>query len=359
MDPLQSFCPNMDCPARGHTGRGNIKIHCRKRKRLRCSVCKKTFSHRTGTPFLNVKTETDIIALVLTLVAYGCPVAAIEAAFAVQRRTVRQWVEKAGQHAKTVHEALVLQPQVLQRVEVDEIFVRSQSGAARRGSHYRWHYLFSAICVPTRLWLGGLVTRQRDGKAARQLAEMVRRAALPGPLLVICDGFSGYVKAFLQAFRFPLYSGRVGPPRLITWSTLVLVQHVKQSRVVHLAYGSLEAFLRLWRQVGSCVVSTSYIERLNATFRERLAPLARRTRHLARRQAMLEASLYLVGSVYNFCSVHRTLGRTPAQAAGLTREVWSVAHLLWHRVPPPRWKPVPHRGPLSKSERALLALWGT
>ena len=359
MDPLQSFCPNRDCPARGHTGRDNIKIHCHKRKRLRCSVCGKTFSHRTGTPFLNVKTETDTIALVLTLIAHGCPVAAIEAAFHVQRRTVRDWIEKAGQHVRTVHEAIVLQPQVLQRVEVDELFVRSQSGSPRRGSRFRWHYLFSAICVPTRLWLGGLVTASRDAPSARGLAEMIHRAAMMGPLLVVSDGFAGYVDAFERAFRFPVRSGQAGRPRLVTWSSLVLVQHVKLSKLVHLACGSLDAFARLWRSLGSQVVATSYIERLNATFRERLAPLARRTRHLARRPATLEACLFLVGTVYNFCSVHRSLGRTPAMAAGLTDQLWSVERLLWHRVPPPRWKPAPHRGPLSKSERVLLAQWGT
>lgn len=370
MDPLQSFqkdsfCPNMDCPARGHTDRGNIKIHCHKRNRLRCTLCKKTFSARTGTPFLNVKTPPETIAQVLTLIAFGCPIVAVEAAFNVQRRSVREWIEKAGVHTQAVHEALVLQPQVLQRVEVDEIFARSQSGASRRGSRYRWHYIFSAICVPTRLWLGGLVTTRRDAASARSVAQMIRRAALPGPLMIVCDGFSAYVQAFLQAFRFPLRNGRAGRPRLVTWSSLVLVQHVKQSQMVHLAYGSLEAFQRLWRCVGSCVVATSYIERLNATFRERMAPLARRTRHLARKQATLKAGLYLMGSVYNFCCVHRSLGqrrslgRTPAMAAGLTDKVWTVERLLWERVPPPRWKPMPHRGPLSKSERALLAQWGT
>lgn len=359
MDPQQSFCPNMDCPARGHTGRGNIKIHCRKRKRLRCTECKKTFSHRTGTPFLCVKTSTDTIALILTLIAYGCPVVAIEAAFGFQRRTVKDWIEKAGAHCKGVHEALVLQPQVLQHVQVDELFARTQQGAPRRGSRHRWHYVFSAICVSTRLWLGGLVSATRDEAAARQVADLVRRAALPGPLLVVVDGFSGYVKAFLRAFRFPLRTGAAGRPRLVVWSELVLVQHVKQSRLVHLAHGGLGPFTRLWRQVGAGVVSTSYIERLNATFRERLAVLARRTRHLGRRQATLQACLYLMGAIYNFCHVHQSLGRTPAMAAGLTREVWTVKHLLWHRIAPPRWKPRPHRGPLSTRERVLLAQWGT
>jgi transposase-like protein/IS1 family transposase len=359
MDLLQCFCPNTDCPARGHTQRGNVRIHDPKRKRLRCTLCGKTFSYRTATPFLALKTEASLVALVIALVAHGCPIPAIEAAFELDRRTVRAWVRKAGDHARFVHDALVLQPQVLQRVEVDEIFARSQGGAARRGSSRRWLYFFSAICVPTRLWLGGVISTQRDAASARRLAELVRQAAAMGPLLVVFDGFAGYVSAFLRAFRFSVPTGRSGRRRLVTWSGLVLVRHVKQSRLTEIAHGGLEAFARRWRQVGSQTVSTSYIERLNATFRERLAPLARRSRYLVREARTLESLMYLMGTVYNFCWVHRSLGRTPAMAAGLASSRWSVEQLLWYRVPPPRWRPKPHRGPLSKHERALLAEWGS
>lgn len=359
MDPLAAFCPNVDCVARGHTGRGNIRIHCHQRHRYRCTECGKTFSERTGTPFHHVKTAPEIITQVLTLIAYGCPIVAIEAAFAVQRRTVREWIEKAGTHCEAVHDEIVLQGQVLQHVQCDELFARAQQGSPRRGSRHRWLYVFSSICTSTRLWLGGIITTKRDEKAACSLAAMIHRAALPGPLLVVFDGFPGYVRAFRKAFRFPIRTGRAGRPRLVVWSKLVLVQQVKQSKLVRLAQGTWPCFVQLWRQVGAGVVSTSYIERLNATFRERLAVLARRTRHLGRRQQALEACLYLMGSVYNFCCVHKTLGRTPAMAAGLVDELWSVERLLWHRVPPERWRPPRHRGPLSKRERALLAEWST
>lgn len=366
MDLLQSFCPNMDCPARGHTGRDNIRIHDHQRKRLRCTLCKKTFSHRTGTPFLKVKTDTKLITLILTLVAHRCPVAAIEAAFGFQRRTVRHWIEKAGHHSKSVHEAIVLQAQALDRVEVDEIFARSQSGHRLKGSRRRWCYVFSAISVGPRLWLGALVSNERSDKAARSMAEMVRRAARPGPLLVLFDGFAGYRRAFKRAFRSPLKTGKAGRPRLVVWQDLVLVQQVKQAWVVRLVHGTWQDFLAQWSGAGGGVVSTtcpapagSYIERLNATFRQRLSVLARRSRHLSRRAEALESALYLMGSVYNFCTIHQSLAQRPAQAAGLVEERWSVGRLLWHQVPPARWRPARHRGPLSKPERALLAQWGT
>ena len=68
------------------------------------------------------------------------------------------------------------------------------------------------------------------------------------------------------------------------------------------------------------VINTSYIERLNATFRARVAPLVRRTRAGAHKQCTLEWGMWLVGSCYNFMWAHRSLGaeRTPAMAAGLT-----------------------------------------
>jgi hypothetical protein len=87
-------------------------------------------------------------------------------------------------------------------------------------------------------------------------------------------------------------------------------------------------------------IHTSYIERLNATFRSRLASLVRRGRGLAHKAETLAMGVDLVGGVYNFCTGHRSLrisvpggrakwpGRTPAMAAGWTDHVWSVQELL-------------------------------
>ncbi len=68
----------------------------------------------------------------------------------------------------------------------------------------------------------------------------------------------------------------------------------------------------------------SLIERLNVTFRSRLALLGRRTRCSARNRATVARGMSLVGTVSNFCTTHDRLpkvdGRrqTPAMAAGIT-----------------------------------------
>ena len=101
---------------------------------------------------------------------------------------------------------------------------------------------------------------------------------------------------------------------------------------------------------GKGIINTAYIERLNATFRQRLACLFRRTRHLARHQRTLQASMYVLGCVYNYCDFHKSLRlrlsvgwhgfrwvqRTPALAAHLTdhRCRWMNYSLLKHRRHP-------------------------
>src|SRR5436305_3212007 len=93
------FCPNMDCPARGQVGQGNIGSHGKSRPRFYCSVCGKTFSARAGTPFFRRRTDEATITCVVTLVGNGCPIAAIQAAFGFQAQTVREWVEAAAEHS--------------------------------------------------------------------------------------------------------------------------------------------------------------------------------------------------------------------------------------------------------------------
>jgi hypothetical protein len=118
-------------------------------------------------------------------------------------------------------------------------------------------------------------------------------------------------------------------------------------------------------------INTAYIERLNATFRQRLAWLAHRTRHLAQQSETLMAGMFIVGCIYNFCDNHHSLRlkisvgergyrwvqRTQAMATGLTDHRWSVAELFFFKVPPPRWKPPKRRGRPSKAILELVKLW--
>jgi transposase-like protein len=361
IDPHTVFCPNMGCPARGQVGQHTIWIHSRTPLRYRCSVCGKTFSQRAGTLFFGRRTDEDTITRVITLVGNGCPIPAIEVAFGFQAQTVRDWVEAAGTHCERVHHQLLLQPRDLQQVQADEIRLKTQAGVL---------WLAMALMVSTRLWLGGAVSAHRDRSLLERLVALVAACASFGPLLFVTDGLTTYIEVVRKAFR-TRQSGTGGRPRLNIWPELVIAQVVKQTahRAVtgtlhRLVQGSVRMFLTvLWSTPGCQVLNTAYIERLNGTFRSRLAVFGRRTRLSARRTATVESGLYLVGTLYNFCMVHSSLRpqvdgkRTPAMAAGITEHVWSVGELLHYRVPPAPWQPPRRRGRRSRALQALIDRW--
>src|SRR6266496_1223406 len=109
MDTSKQFCPNLACSARGQTGGGNIRMHDRKRQRYRCTTCKQTFSARRGTMLEGLRKPTELIVVVVTLIAYGCPIQAIVHAFGLDERTVASWRDRAGYHCKLVHQTRVSQ----------------------------------------------------------------------------------------------------------------------------------------------------------------------------------------------------------------------------------------------------------
>jgi transposase-like protein/IS1 family transposase len=362
MDPRHQFCPNSDCPARGQIGKGNITSHSEVEGRYLCTVCEATFAETTGTVFYHLKTDPDRVSCVLTLIGHGCPPEAIPPAFGISVRTVRRWMEKAGVHCEGVHAHLVEQPRELGQVQADELRVKLQKQIVWVGM---------AIAVPSRLWLGAVTGAKRDTPLIRSLLQKVRACARFAPLLIVTDGFSAYPNAIRRAFRDPESTGKRGRPRGVAWTGRVIGQVVKRTekrRIVEVEQRLLEGTEvereeRLKATQGGGSLNTAYIERLNATFRSRLYCLVRRTRSLARRQAMLHTGVCLIGGIYNFCSFHDTLSkeqpRTPAMAAGITDHCWSVKELLSYRVPLSPWRPPKKRGRPSREVSILLQKWAT
>src|SRR6266566_9291983 len=107
IDASKQFCPNSTCSARGKIGAGNIRMHDRKRQRYRCTRCKQTFSARRGTMLEGLRKPTELIVIVVILLAYGCPVQAIVKAFGLDERTVASWRDRAGAQSQRVQEAVV------------------------------------------------------------------------------------------------------------------------------------------------------------------------------------------------------------------------------------------------------------
>ena len=370
MDPQTVFCHNPVCPASGQVGKGNIGVHSVKERRYICHVCGKTFAETKGTVFYRLRTAKDIVVLVVTLLAYGCPLQAICIAFGLDERTVLDWQTRAGQHCQRVHEHLIEQPRDLGQVQADEIRVKIQG---------RILWMAMAIQVQTRLWLGGALSTARDMNLMVTLMQKVRHSTLCRPLLFCVDGCAAYIGAIRRVFREPIRTGKPGRPPLRPWDGIYIAQVVKQyahKQVVavsrHIVQGSqaqIDALLQITQGGGS--INTAFIERLNATFRSCITALIRRGRALIRHTTTLHNAMYLTSTVYNFCIYHKSLRvpfylsnqrrrwlrRTPAIAAGVTDHLWTVQELLSFRVPLPPWQPPRRRGRPSNALKSLVAQW--
>jgi hypothetical protein len=290
------------------------------------------------------------VVTVVTLLAHGCPLPAIVAAFGLDERTVAAWQARAGGQARRVREHAVETGRLdLGQVQADELRVRVVGGVA---------WLATALAVPTRLWLGGAVRARRDRLLLRALLGHVRRCAAGAAFLLCTDGPAAYATEAIRAFRRAVRTGRAGRPRLAPAADLLIGRAIKQyakRRVVavtrEVVQGTperVQAVLVATQGKADAVINTAYTERLNATFRAILAPLARRTRRAAHRLGTLEAAPWLAGTCDNVCTPHRSLRRpagagpvpgrrwqerTPAMAAGLTDHPWTVHELLAYAVP--------------------------
>ena len=135
-----------------------------------------------------------------------------------------------------------------------------------------------------------------------------------------------------ETFRDPIHTGTGGRPRLRPWRHVLLAHVVKRSerrrvveterRMVDGTPARVETLRRRWQ--GDGVIKTASIERLNATFRARLASLTRRGRALARRTLTLQHGMYLIGTVYNFCTPQTSL---PPPVAGQHPRSGGVPHM--------------------------------
>jgi hypothetical protein len=183
----------------------------------------------------------------------------------------------------------------------------------------------------------------RTADSAVLLVEGVRdRLGGRVPELVVSDEYPVYAEVLLSVFgeqEVPPRTGRPGrpagprvvPPAGLCYATVHKVR--EQGRVT-----AVEARVAFGEPGAGGRVSTSYLERQNATDRHRNARKGRKTYRFSKDWEVHEAMTCLTLFSYNFCWPVRTLRlgdqesgyiqRTPAMVAGLTDHIWSLEEWL-------------------------------
>ena len=325
-----------------------------------------------GTIFYCSKASPDKVIMALKIMSEGVGIRSTSRILDLDANTVQDWLKQGAEHMDAISGYLIRELNLTQ-LQVDELWslLGKRDELAPQKRHTPWVWI--ATDPESKLWLDFLIA-DRSLESAQVFIHRVSQFLAPECVpLILTDGYKPYATAILTHFghwvqRFS-EKGRRLPLRWMPLPDLTYAQVVKRrvrKRLVSVkhkvVYGSKESVRERIRHSIGNVINTSFVERMNLTFRHHVPALARRTIQIAKTALGLEQQLLLISAYYNFCLSHSSLRlplptpvptkgngspklwepRTPAMAAGITDHIWTMDELLLFRAPP--WhQPMPQR----------------
>jgi IS1 family transposase len=264
--------------------------------------------------------NTDKQIAIIGALTEGSSIRAIERMTGVHRDTIMRLGVKVGKGCTNLMDSS-MRNLTCNRLEMDEIwgFVGKKERNVTRedspevGSVWTW----CAIDSDTKLVPAFLVGDRSKACATAFAKDVASRMATR--IQLTTDGFHGYAAAIEKSF-----GGNVDYAQIIKiygtyefgerkYSTSGVLSSEK-----HVISGTPDVDL----------ISTSYVERLNATTRTHMRRLTRLTLAFSKKRENFVAAVGLHFAYYNFVKRHNTLRCTPAMAAGVTNTTWSIGDLL-------------------------------
>ena len=242
----------------------------------------------------------------------------------VHRDTIMRLVTRTGEECARFLDTTVRGIRA-QRVQADEIWTYVFKKQARllpdgTASEYGDQYVFVGLDADTKLVISHLVGK-RDSKSTYYFMRDLR-ARVTTRIQLTTDGFRPYLTAVEDTF-----GGDVDYAQLI--KVYGQVPQGMGGRGWYAAAKFISAYASTVSGVPrASAVSTSYVERQNLTMRMQMRRFTRLTNAFSKKLENLKAATALHFAHYNFVRVHQTLRITPAMAAGLTAQVWTLRDLL-------------------------------
>jgi IS1 family transposase len=377
VDTSRHFCPNPDCAYRGWVAWGNLRANGHPNggpwRQLLCVACRSYFLETLGTLFHGKRASVELIVRVIACLAEGLGIRGTARVFEVDPNTVLQWLVEAAEQLRAFSRHVLHDVRVRQ-VQLDEVFallsavkdgkVNAAEAIERLERSPQWVWV--AMDPESKLLLTIDVGERTLAMAQRVVHHIAQVLAPDCAPLFLTDGFREYLTAWLTHYGSWVQPPRrqaTGPhpkPRWMPLPQLLYAQGVKTVRrrrlvrVRHwVVFGTVEAVQQVLAACG-WQINTSFVERLNLTIRQHVAAIGRRVTTLCKGEDGLQQQLALYHVYYNFCLPHVSLRQalpypeqtngggsakqwqpcTPAMAAGLTDQVWSLREVLLYRVPP-------------------------
>jgi IS1 family transposase len=268
----------------------------------------------------NVLPKDDQIALIAAL-AEGSSIRAIERMTGVHRDTITRLGVKVGQGCKALMD-FKMQNLPCTRLELDEIW----GFIGKKEKHVKVDdapevgsvWTFCAIDAETKL-VPAFRVGDRDAATANAFMQDISER-MAYRVQISTDGLGAYVNAIENAFGADVDYGQIiknyGPETVEGHRRYSQPEFVSAEKKVIIGRPNFD------------LISTSYIERLNATTRLHMRRLTRLTLAFSKKRENFEAAVALHFAYYNFVKRHNTLRCTPAMAAGVEATFWSVGDLV-------------------------------
>lgn len=336
-------CMNEGCKYFQVKGQGNLcirKIYGADQIRyLRCSHCTREFSERRGSALFNTKIREKKAVSVIDHLDHGCGLRATSSLTGVCKDAVKRLIEVTGKTSKQLHDKQVRKIRA-KALQFDEkwSYVRKKqrhltSGDDPQEAGDRWDAV--AIDPISKLVLSFVPGKRNEQTIGAMVTDASKRIDRMGRLpAIFTDGEPCYKDLILKAFGTIYKDKRKKRPRYCVPHDLVyaqVVKHRQKGRVksveVRPIWGKrkLDAVIET---LGWHKVNTSAIERINLTDRTRNSRKMRKTLRFSKRPWIHDAMSWISILWYNFHHTHRSLGKTPAMAAGLTGHPFSTIELL-------------------------------
>lgn len=299
-------CPNPACSPGAVVRYGYYKTKSGKRRRYRCTTCRKTFCSTRGTPYYRLQHRRSTFDEVAALSVEGVSKSSIARVKGIAWNTVDRWLERAAECCRRFNDQRITGVDVPE-LQADEIrtIAGGKVGAV---------WVFATIDVWSRLWPSTVVGRRSYRNTRTLLRDTGRRMGRDSVPLIVTDGYEFYERVVREVFGVACLYGQVIKTRRND-----RVVKVERTPVTGAKWKIDEA---LSESEDSSTLNTSFIERLNLTIRQGSAYLSRRTICHARSRQRLDDHLEILRCHYNFVRPHRALKfgtevRTPAMQAGL------------------------------------------
>lgn len=275
----------------------------------------------------NKRLSKEKQALVLGALCEGTPVNAVCRMFHVGKNSVLRVIRETGEAFADYMDAN-FRDLPCTRVELDEQW---QYVGCHKGRMIEPHpakgdfWLWGAIDADTKLVFSYRVGK-RDWITGNMFVEDVRRR-VSGPVQIATDNLPAYPFHIRQHFGYEGYSYGTetkifGEPELPDGTLARLGRNEGVRRMVTAERAAV---------VGSPdleTLTTSHIERLFLTVRQELKRFQRKGLGYSKDINMHKAAIALTLGVYNFVRNHKTLGTTPAVAAGIEEKRWSLERVV-------------------------------